>query len=306
MEFLTSGKASVQVWSTAALEGPDAAGEPIVSLPPVLDPLDREHPNARWSPDRRMLGLLQMDGRVHLYDAQKGYAATRTFPPPAEEAEEKGSVRYFCFSPQGSFLVTWERYEVNQEKPVPNLTVWSVDTGDKLVAFIQKQHRVGILQWCADESMMFRRVTNELHCYPGKPKTPEPLRKVRVDDIAEYSVSPAGRTAVFFVPEKKGRPAIVKVVNLDSIDTTVAQKTFFQCQEVTFHWSPRGQGVCVTAACATDAQNTTYYGTSALHFLRTDGKTESTLVTPDLGPVHDVQWNPQGTGSIRLVYREKQ
>merc|ERR1719454_1238164 len=88
--------------------------------------------------------------------------------------------------------------------------------------------RAGILQWCADESMMFRRVTNELHCYPGRPKTPEPLRKVRVDDLGEYSVSPAGRTAAFFVPEKKGKPAVVKVVSLDALDVTVAQKTFFQ------------------------------------------------------------------------------
>ena len=167
------------------------------------------------------------------------------------------------------------------------------------MAFIQKQHRVGILQWCADESMMFRRVTNELHCYPGKPKTPVPLRKVRVDDLGEYSVSPAGRTAALFVPEKKGRPALVKIVNLDALDVTIAQKTFFG-QEVTFHWSPRGQAVCVVAACATDAQNTTYYGTSALHFLRTDGKTEATLVTPDAGPVHDVQWSPQGNGFVAV------
>ena len=129
MEFLTSGKAAVQVWSTATLDAPDAAAEPIVSLPPVLDPLDREHPNARWSPDKRMLGLLGMDGRVRLYDAQKGYAVKGTFPPVTEDTkEDKGSVRYFCFSPQGSFLVTWERYETNQEKPVPNLTVWSVET----------------------------------------------------------------------------------------------------------------------------------------------------------------------------------
>merc|ERR1719424_1721332 len=163
MEFLTQGKESVQVWSTEAF-GPDGSREPLVTLPPVFETTDRSAPSARFSPDRKSVACLGMDGRVRLYDTSKGYEGmkVRVFPEEGRAA----AVRWFNFSPQGSYLVMWERYDANAEKQ-ENLSVWSTETGDQLVAFILKQLKANVLQWNADESMMFRRVTNELLCYPG-------------------------------------------------------------------------------------------------------------------------------------------
>jgi hypothetical protein len=50
-----------------------------------------------------------------------------------------------------------------------------------------------------------------------------------------------------FVPEAKGAPASVKLLDVARGGAVVASKTFFQAREATLHWSPTGTDVLVDA-----------------------------------------------------------
>jgi translation initiation factor 2A len=77
------------------------------------------------------------------------------------------NVHDLAFSPNGSFLNTWERPWKNEEDGAAgkNLKVWSVLTGDLVTEFVQKSQNGWNLQYSQDEKICGRNVTNEVHLY---------------------------------------------------------------------------------------------------------------------------------------------
>lgn len=120
------------------------------------------------------------------------------------------------FSPQGTFIVTWQRpsREENRE-PVKNLKVWRVlpsndsesvdEKHDVIGHFVQKSQTGWNLQYTFDEQFCARLVSNEVQIYKS-----DDLRaacnRLRVDGVVDFALSPGQNHAIaVFVPERKVR-----------------------------------------------------------------------------------------------------
>ncbi|KAL8450342.1 hypothetical protein Emag_003188 [Eimeria magna] len=112
----------------------------------------------------------------------------------------------------------------------------------------------------------------------GKGKSPTP------------QTGPRGPYCAVFSKEIKGQPATFEIYELGEEATCVAKKSFFQAQEVECQWAYDGRAVLVKTH--TDASDLTYYGSSALYFLKSDGSYDVRLVAAEEGPVFAAIWSP--------------
>lgn len=132
-----------------------------------------------------------------------------TFDLPADTV---GCER-FEFSARGGFLVTWQRAD-GAKFPDGSLRVWR---GPACVrAFHCKQLNKGgipaTLAWSGDEKVAFHAVSNTVHVY-GCDGWAQ-VHAIQCPNVALFAASPtdaAPYAAALFVPEKKGKPAAVKV-----------------------------------------------------------------------------------------------
>lgn len=104
-----------------------------------------------------------------------------------------------------------------------------------------------------------------------------------------------------FVPEKKGKPASVKVFQFPGLETVVAQKSFYKAQEVVMKWSPTGSSLIIETRTDVDTTGKSYYGESKLFFLQSDGAYDCIVPLTKEGQIHDVQWDPTGRGFVVLA-----
>ncbi|KAI4165040.1 MAG: hypothetical protein LQ342_001316 [Letrouitia transgressa] len=207
------------------------------------------------------------------------------------------------FSPQGTFIVTWQRpsREENRE-PVKNLKVWRVlpsndsesvdEKHDVIGHFVQKSQTGWNLQYTFDEQFCARLVSNEVQIYKS-----DDLRaacnRLRVDGVVDFALSPGQNHAIaVFVPERKGQPAAVKIFNSLDSDVPVSQKTFFKGDKVQLKWNQEGTSLIVLAQTEVDKSGKSYYGETTLYLLTVDGQFESRIDLDKDGPIHDVSWSP--------------
>jgi translation initiation factor 2A len=104
-----------------------------------------------------------------------------------------------------------------------------------------------------------------------------------------------------FVPEKKGKPASVRVYQFPGLETAVASKSFYKAQEVIMKWSPNGSALIIETRTDVDTSGKSYYGETGLFFLQSDGQYDCIVPLTKEGQVHDVQWDPTGRGFIVLA-----
>eukprot|EP00798_Chlamydomonas_sp_ICE-L_P001418 gene1419-32790_t len=107
-----------------------------------------------------------------------------------------------------------------------------------------------------------------------------------------------------FVPEIKGSPAFAALYSFEGAapgstlePTPTVKKSFFRTSGAEIHWNKTGSAVLVVGYTDVDVTNQSYYGEQKLHFLPSDPmKADSacTVALPKEGPVHDVQWSPNG------------
>lgn len=180
-------------------------------------------------------------------------------------------------------------------------------------------------------------MTNEVRVFDGLNLEGGFIGKVQVPDIAAMSISPDVALPIkiaVFVPEAKGRPATVKIVQFPQIATAIASKTFFDAQNVQFEWSPNGAAVLVKtstgrpilAQCTTplsflplcllpalpapfldtnipdvDSTGASYYGSTGLYLLHANGKYEAGVATQKEGPISDAKWSPASKGFVVIA-----
>jgi translation initiation factor 2A len=90
-------------------------------------------------------------------------------------------------------------------------------------------------------------------------------------------------------------PARVSIFEFPELNQAKAVKSFFKANSASIHWSPIGMGVVINAKTDVDKTNESYYGESALHLLLSDGSFSCTVpFEGNKGPVHAVEWSPQG------------
>ena len=123
--------------------------------------------------------------------------------------------------------------------------------------------------------------------------------------ITSFSIAPQLTEGVVvfhaFSPEKKGQPSRFVLLRYpDRLGTSstekqlpLAAKSFFQAEEVTVKWSPRGDRAIVLTQTSVDTTGDSYYGSTQLHLFLTDEDNTSIQVSLEkVGPVSSVEWCP--------------
>ena len=260
--------------------------------------------------------------KLSLQNAPGGASSNPTEP----FLKDTGRVQIMDVSPQGTYLLTWER---PKEGDTPNLKVWSSETGDCVAGFRQKvlkKEAWPYLQWTHDESFAFLFTTNELRVFPGDKFAPNTearyIDRLRVPGMTSFSLpskSPNAAKIYFtaFCPKDKNKPARAAFYEYPSAKAAggnapypaIASKSLFQAEEMSVQWSPKGDVALISLQTSVDTSGQSYYGSTSL-FLMSQQHTDTIAVPlPQEGPVLDVAWMPnpsnKGTPSMFSVVAGK-
>ncbi|KAL3941882.1 MAG: hypothetical protein SGBAC_003833 [Bacillariaceae sp.] len=222
--------------------------------------------------------------------------------------KETARVQIMAVSPQGTFLLTWERA---QEGETPNLKVWNSETGDFVIGFRQKalkREAWPYVQWTNNESFAFLMGTNEVRVYPGKFAQQAETRfveKMRIPGITSLSIpsnaEPQGKLYfTSFCPGDKNKPAKAALYEYPAAEKpsgnapypAIVSKSLFQAEEMEVSWSPKGDSALVKLQTSVDTSGQSYYGSSSLFLMSPNDKDTVAVPLPQEGPVHDVDWMP--------------
>ena len=74
---------------------------------------------------------------------------------------------------------------------------------------------------------------------------------------------------------------------------SIASKSLFQAEEMTVHWSPKGDAALIALQSTVDNTGQSYYGSSSLYLMSQQTTNDAIAVPlPQDGPVLDVAWMP--------------
>jgi translation initiation factor 2A len=176
------------------------------------------------------------------------------------------------------------------------LHIWKLPSGELAGQFIQKKFDEWSPQWTGDEAVCGRSVNNEVHFYEGGNLRGPPTTRLRLQNIASFSIAPSDspyRIAAY-VPGSKGAPSFVRLYqypNFDGPGSALANKSFFKADRVELHWNKKGTALLVLTMTDVDNTGASYYGEQGLHFVGING--ESTVVPrAKKGPIYAVDWHP--------------
>ena len=238
---------------------------------------------------------------------------TTTTTPSTPFLANTARVQIMDVSPQGSFLLTWERA---QEGETPNLKIWNSQTGDFVIGFRQKVLKSmawPYVQWTNDEKFAFLLGTNEVRVYPGQfPQNAETrfVDKMRIPGITSMSVpskatgSPSKILFTSFCPEDKGKPSRASLYEYPAKAPVagnkpyppLSSKSLFQAEEMTVHWSPKGDAALIALQTSVDTSGQSYYGSTSLYLMASNKPDDVIAVPlPQEGPVLDVAWMPDAS-----------
>jgi translation initiation factor 2A len=227
--------------------------------------------------------------------------------------KETARVQIMDVSPQGTFLLTWERAQAGDK---PNLKVWDSQTGDFVIGFRQKalkREAWPYIQWTNNESFAFVMGTNEIRVYPGKFPQQEETRfvdKMRISGISSMSfpskASAQGKLLfTSFSPKDKNKPARAAMYEYPAATKpspnagypAVVSKSLFQAEEMEVHWSPKGDSALIALQTTVDTSGQSYYGSTSLFLMSPHNSDTIAVPLPQEGPVLDVAWMPNASKS---------
>eukprot|EP00397_Hematodinium_sp_SG-2012_P024404 GEMP01025420.1.p1 GENE.GEMP01025420.1~~GEMP01025420.1.p1 ORF type:complete len:606 (-),score=148.37 GEMP01025420.1:597-2375(-) len=286
MEFLTASKNGVEIHVLN-----DDATQRLYALSAAAT-----SDSVGYSPNGTHLGIL-MDGVLEVYDCERQYVLLAKIPATLPQT---GGIRFFYFSPESTFVVTWERYD--KDANVENAHVYDLKSGEIVAKYFLKKistHSWPVLKWTSDEQYVCRMVSNEIHVMDGK--TIQPSSKIHCQHVAAFEVSRGKLPNIaVFVPELKGAPAICQIYAIDALDAPKARKAFYKAQEVQMTFNRDGTSVLVLTSQEVDETGETYYGNTNLYFMRSDGSHDLIVATSSDGMVHDIKWSPNQNEFIML------
>jgi translation initiation factor 2A len=219
-------------------------------------------------------------------------------------------VQIMDLSPKGTYLLTWERGSSDESEN--NMKVWNTSTGECVTGFRRKMINRSswpYLQWTHDEKFAFLLTTNEVRVYPGafpQQASTRFLDKIRVPGISQLSIpsSPASNSLgkflfAAFIAKDKNKPSRAALYEYppDSESPSpypaIASKSLFQAEEMTVHWSPKGDAALIALQSTVDNTGQSYYGSSSLYLMSQQTTNDAIAVPlPQDGPVLDVAWMP--------------
>lgn len=249
-----------------------------------------------FSPDGRLVALVRSSTGVTVRDAETGEVQVEVANP---------GVLALAWSPLGSHLLTWQRPQKDSE--LGNLIVWDALTGDEVARFNHKSYtrdKWPPLQWSSDETICARQSANGVMLYGGRDIAAGSIGQINLPNVANFSVAPgaAPYKVALFVPEKKGKPASVKIYQFpNGLDAPSATKSFYKAQDVSLKWSPTGSALIIETRTDVDTSGKSYYGETGLFFMQSDGEYDCIVPLTKEGTVHDVAWDPTGRGFVVIA-----
>ena len=233
--------------------------------------------------------------------------------------ENTSRVQIIDVSPKGNFLLTWERAAANSDETENNLKIWNTSTGECVTGFRKKSINRSswpYVQWTHDEKFAFLLTTNEIRIYNGSFSELAETRfidKIRIPGIDSMSLpscaaSADGGVAVMgkilfaaFIAKDKNKPSRASLYEYPPATAvspssptpypSIASKSLFQAEEMTVHWSPRGDVALIALQSSVDNTGESYYGSSSLYLM--SQQTDAIAVPlPQDGPILDVAWMP--------------
>ncbi|KDQ59846.1 hypothetical protein JAAARDRAFT_126728 [Jaapia argillacea MUCL 33604] len=239
----------------------------------------------QYSADGRLFALAIPTG-VRIYQAQ-GATLLKELPVP--------NVIEIGFSPRGTYLSTWERpQKLDDGAQHKNLRIFSVSTGEELVAFTQKSQEGWNLQYTISESHAVRLVGQEIQVFRPAEWSKGVVDKLKVEGATSVTLSPGLNPSIaVFVAEKKGQPASIKIFGLLSLAASpTCSKTFFKADRAQIKWNTLGTQVLALTHTDVDNTNKSYYGETGLYLLSAAGNFDCRVTLDKEGPVHDFAWSP--------------
>jgi translation initiation factor 2A len=206
------------------------------------------------------------------------------------------------FSPRGTFLSTLERYVKNEDgSQNKNLRVWNAENGAELASFSQRasdgwwviilstfllwpHQPFRDIQYTPNETYAVRLSGDVQVFNPRKdePWDPLPASKLRIENCTSVSLSPnsANPHIAAFVPERKGAPAIIRLLPLLTLSTGThtAQKTFFKSDRVQVKWNAHGTMLLCMTHTDVDKTNKSYYGETGMYLISAAGNYDARVV----------------------------
>ncbi|KAK7602934.1 hypothetical protein V9T40_006908 [Parthenolecanium corni] len=207
---------------------------------------------------------------------------------------EKPKTMFISFSPNGTYLNSWETFYVSPEHPkgTPNLFIWRSATGELAQAYIQKKQMNWEPRYSKDERICARCVDGQVLFYE-KGDFETPVYKINSPKVEGFSLSPGSVChALCYMPGNSG-PSFGKLFRYPKFEMCVASKTFFKADKVDMYWNNKGVNALLLTSTETDKTGASYYGKMSLHFLSTKGDTAIVLLNKE-GPIYNVSWSPRG------------
>lgn len=223
---------------------------------------------------------------------------------------ETSRVQITDVSPKGTYLLTWERGSSDESEN--NLKVWNTSTGEYVTGFQRKminRDSWPYVQWTHDEKYAFLLTTNEIRIFPGTFPQQTATRfidTIRIPGITQMSLPSSAATSILgkilfaaFIAKDKNKPSRAALyeyppdIDSPSPYPAIAGKSLFQAEEMTVHWSPRGDAALIALQSTVDNTGQSYYGSSSLYLMSQQTNNDAiTVPLPQEGPVLDVAWMP--------------
>ncbi|GJQ13508.1 hypothetical protein GpartN1_g5299.t1 [Galdieria partita] len=254
---------------------------------------------------KRLVGVYGVDGSTQVsavvFDTETG----------TETISVGNYVTYVSFSPKGTFIQTWSRFQeqedITDSPESPGcVTIWKTTDGTRVVSFDSKNFRQDnwpCVQWTSDELLAVRTTTNQVLVYDGHKLNQPPIQKITANDLKHFAVSPVSDPCYVatFLPSKGNKPARMEAHKLND-SAPVFTKSMFRADSCQFLWNKKGTALVCWITSDSDSSGKSYYGESFLYYGCPKRSKELKQVDlPRKGPIQDVSWSPDGEQFI-IVY----
>lgn len=212
---------------------------------------------------------------------------------------EMPRTQFMCFSPKGTILCLWEQFYIAAKDPKgdPNMTLWNVETGEKVAEYVHKKQHNWEPVWTVNEEVCCRSTSSYELNFFEKNEFETTSAKLHIQKTVDFAITPHiyPPNVASYVPGTKGSPSFVRLYkypNLTGQSSALAQKSFFRADSVDMKWNRRGTALLILTSV--EISNDSYMGEQALHYVATNS--ESCNVDLDKkGPVYSVSWSPTST-----------
>ncbi|CAK0875066.1 unnamed protein product [Prorocentrum cordatum] len=216
-----------------------------------------------------------------------------------------GGARNLYFSPQNSFLVSYEKWDPQYPD---NVHVWDLreeQAGKRLHSCSLKHYTSGalpmqVVKWTSDEALCLLYVPGQgvLMRKGDLSDDGENVKTIPEENISNFELCP-GSTGencyiAFSVPEKDSIVAKATLWSIGDVKKPILSlPTTSKVKDLTLKWNAEGNALLILASSDVDETGNSYFGTTHLWFAKVDGKSKPLKICgAEEGLVQDLSWNP--------------